>query len=181
MRTAAMCILISALCTGPARPAEPVPAGDEKTAELDVNNPVRKISEMMKKAASLLEKFETGSPTQEEQKKILEELDRLIEMAQQSSSSSSQQQQQEQKPGDPRNSSEPRNTGGSASSPVTDERDILRQVSPGVGAGAPDLREMWGKLPDAQRDEVLQLLREKLPLKYKQLLIWYFKALSEKK
>ena len=72
-------------------------------------------------------------------------------------------------------------TSGAASSPAASERDFIRQVSPGVGAGAPDLREMWGKLPDAQRDEVLQLLREKLPLKYKQLLIWYFKALSEKK
>ena len=161
-----------------AEPAAPKPA-----AKQQFDNPVRKVSAMMKKAGKLLDTLETGTPTQEEQKKILVELDRLIKMAQKSSSSSSQQQQQQQQQSQPKNAQQqPKNAGGRpGSTPATDEADILHPVETHLGAGAPDLREIWGKLPDAPRDDVMQLLREKLPMKYKQLLYLYFKALSEKK
>ena len=170
--------LCSAACA--AEPAEPKPQSKPKQ---QFDNPVRKISGMMKKAGELLDKLETGKPTQEEQKKILADLDRLIEMAQKTSSSSSQQQrprpgQQGQQP-----QRQPGNKGGASqgSSPAPDEKDILRPVKTRLGRGPADLREVWGKLPDVRRGEVMQLLNEKLPVKYKQLLILYFKALSEKK
>jgi hypothetical protein len=153
-------------------------AADEEKP--DVRNPVRKISSSMKRAGELLEKLETGDPTQEEQKKILKELDRLIEMAQKSGSSGSNSPRDRN-----RNRSKPRNTtpnnsGGRGSSPMRDERDVYRAVRPNLGSGAPDLRELWGKLPPKQRDEVLQLLREELPLRYKRLIKLYYKAMSEK-
>lgn len=185
----AACVLIAlalggALCSAAcaAEPAEPKPEPEPKPKQ-QFDNPVRKISSMMKKASELLDKLETGKRTQEEQKKILAELDRLIAMAQKASSSSSQQPRPRpgQKGRQPQQ--QPRNTGGASqgSSPAPDEKDILRPVKTHLGRGAADLREVWGKLPDVRRDDVLQLLNEKLPLKYKQLLILYFKALSEKK
>lgn len=171
--------LCSAACA--AEPAEPKREPEPKPKQ-QFDNPVRKISGMMKKAGELLDKLETGKPTQEEQKKILAELDRLIEMAQKACSSSPQPQprpgQQGRQP-----QQQPGNTGGASpgSSPAPDEKDILRPVKTRLGRGAVDLREVWGKLPDVRRDDVMQLLNEKLPVKYKQLLILYFKALSEKK
>ena len=164
-----------------AEPAEPQP-----TAKKQFDNPVRKLSAMMKKAGKLLDTLETGAPTQDEQKKILAELDRLIKMAQESSSSSSSQQQQKQnQQSQPKNAQpKPGNTKtgrAKGASPAPNETDILGSVRTRLGAGAPDLRAIWGKLPDAPRDDVMQLLREKLPMKYKQLLYLYFKALSEKK
>jgi len=170
--------LCSAACA--AEPAEPKP---EPKAKQQFDNPVRKISGMMKKAGELLDKLETGKPTQEEQKKILAQLDRLIAMAQKACSSSPQQQRPRTGEQGRQPQQQPGNTGGASqgSSPAPDEKDILRPVKTHLGRGAADLREVWGKLPDVRRDEVMQLLNEKLPVKYKQLLILYFKALSEKK
>jgi uncharacterized membrane-anchored protein YhcB (DUF1043 family) len=172
----ALTVALAAPCSAKAPPDKET---DENKAE--VENPVRKISEMMTQAAKLLEKIDTGKATQEEQKKILEQLDRLIEMAQQSSSSSSSQQapkpseqQDEPKPGQPQNSSE------SGSSGMQDEQDVRRSVTPRLGRDEPDVKEMWGKFQDAPREEVQQLFNEKLPLKYRQLLYLYLKALSEK-
>lgn len=165
-----------------ARAAAAVP-DPETRPRADAENPVRGVSQMMKTAAGLLEKLQTGEPTQDEQKKILEELDRLIAMAQKacSSSSSRQQQQQQQQQADPKDVRDPQNAGGASGGnrPMDDERDVLRSVSPDLGEGAPDLREIWGRLPDARRDEILQLLSEPLPLKYKDLIVRYLKAISE--
>jgi len=158
--------------------ASPVP--QPPSAEPDVQNPVRDVSEMMKQAGELLGKLETGTPTQDEQKKILEELDRLIDLAQQSQSSSKQrQQQQNQSESQPQ--PQPQNSESRGNSPAQAERNIPRAVGPAAGSEPPDLREIWGKLPDTKRDEVLQLLNEKLPMQYKELIKQYFKALSEKK
>ncbi len=155
---------------------------EEKTGGPDVDNPIRKISEMMKKAGDLLAKLETGDPTQDEQKKILKELDRLIELAQKSSSSSKNQQQREQQNEDERTQPQPKNSGASTgTSPMQNERNVPRSVKPGVGTDPPDLREIWGKLPDVRRDEILQLLNEDLPQQYKELVKLYLKALSERK
>ena len=189
-----LCLVVSARAAEPADPpAEPPVEAGAAVAKPDAKekpeNPVLKLSAMMKNAGKLLDTVGTGEPTQKEQKKILAELDRLIEMAQKSSSSSSsqqqQKQQQKQKQGQPKNSQQkPGNakTGqGKGTSPAPNETDVLGSVKTRLGEGAPDLRAIWGKLPDAPRDDVMQLLREKLPMKYKQLLYLYFKALSEKK
>ena len=162
-----------------------VPVGVDQKAD----NPLRELSVMMKRAGELLDTLDTGAPTQAEQRKILGELDRLIKMAQKSSSSSSSQQQQQQqqnkqKQSQPKNSQQqkPGNSkAGQGNTPAPDESDVLGSVKTRLGDGAPDLRAIWGKLPDAPRDDVQQLLSEKLPMKYKQLLYLYFKALSENK
>jgi len=181
MKASALLFSLLVILSGPAPGARPATKTGEKEKKIDVNNPIRKISSMMEKAGELLDKLNTGKLTQEEQKKILKELDRLIEMAQSSSSSSSQKPQKKDKQEDPQNRQQPQNTGAAGSSPMGQERDAFRAVRSRLGTGAPDVRQMWGKLPDAPRGEILQLLSEKLPLKYRQLLYWYSKALSEKK
>jgi hypothetical protein len=176
----ALCLLVLLPGRGAAAHPEGKKSPDKREQKMDVNNPIRKISGMMEKAGKLLDRLETGKPTQEEQKKILGELDRLIELAQKaSSSSSSSQRRQQNQSGEPKNSAQPDNSARDGASPMPDSRDVYRVFRPRLGEGAPDLREMWGKLPGAERDEILQLLKEKLPLKYKQLLYLYYRALSE--
>ncbi len=180
LRILIIVIVLSAACA--ANAAEPVePEAPAPKPENQFDNPVRKISDLMTKAGKLLETLETGEPTQEEQKKILAELDRLIEMAEKSSSSSSsrqqqQQQQQQQMPQQPKNAG-----AGGGSRPAQDETDNLRPTTGRPGSGAPDLREIWGTLPQKTRDDVDQLLQEKIPAKYKKLIDRYFRALSEEK
>ena len=175
-------------------PDKDKPKKDER--KLEVDNPVRKVSGMMKGSADSLGKVEAPAAVgtepkktpvekidgvKEEQKKILEELDKLIKMAQKSQSSSSSQKKQQKKKDQSEKSQQPRNSGSAGSSPMSDERDVFRTVKQGRGRGAPDVKEMWGKLPDASREEIQQLPLEKLPMKYQKLLYRYFKALSEQK
>ncbi len=186
----ALAVLVSlALVAGAAEPVVPMkPVKLLPGAKPKAENPLRELSQMMAKAGKLLDTLDTGAPTQAEQKKILGELDRLIKMAQKSSSSFSSQQQQQQQQ-NKQKQSQPKNTqkkpgnakDGEGNTPAGDESDVLGSVRTRLGDGAPDLRAIWGKLPDAPRDDVMQLLREKLPMKYKQLLYLYFKALSENK
>ena len=171
-----LCALPAAALFALATPAAHAidPAGDTKSGDkqgkVDVNNPIRYISLLMKKAGKLLEALETGTPTQEEQKKALAELDRLIQLAEEASSSAQNQRQRQKqdkdsgsKPPQPKDSSGT-STGGS---PMSVEADVMRAIRQKLGSEPPDLKEMWGKLPDAARDEILQLLSEKLPLQYK--------------
>lgn len=167
----------------PAQPAEPGSARGPWITETD--NPICKVSDMMKRAGKLLDSLETGEPTQEEQKNILAELDVLIKMAEKSSQQQQQQQQQQQNPGEASQQQQQKNPGSSGkatgASPAPDETDITRTVTQQLGESAPDLRELWGKLPEAQRDDFMQLLSEPLPLEYKLLIILYSKALSEER
>jgi len=177
-------ILAAALVAlaGPAQAAEADAARGPWLTETD--NPICKLSDMMKRAGELLDSLETGEPTQEEQKKVLAELDILIKMAEESSQKQQQQQQQQPNPGEAgqRQQKSPGSSGtATGASPMPDESDVTRTVTQQLGEGAPDLRELWGKLPEAQRDDFMQLLSEPLPLEYKMLIILYSKALSEKK
>lgn len=48
-------------------------------------------------------------------------------------------------------------------------------------AGKADPGEMWGKLPPAEREKVLQALRERFPSRYRQLVEQYYRSLAEQK
>ena len=117
MKHAMVLMLVAVVLTGVAFATVPPdkPGKTKPKAEVDFKNPVRKISAMMKKAGKLLDQLETGDPTQDEQKKILEELDKLIEMAEKSSSSSSQQQQQRDRNKTKNAKQQPQNSGGKGS------------------------------------------------------------------
>lgn len=203
MRPAAIWAAAFAALVGAAFAVEPAGGTAKKSTQhkLNVDNPVRKVSSMMKHAGKLMKEFKGAARTaadqekalreqkrvlaeqnriRKEQQDILKELDRLIKLAQQStSSSSSSKREEDPKPGDPKKAPKPQNSGGAGSTPMPDERDVFRAVKPRLGSGPPDLRKMWGKLKDAPRGDILQLLSEKLPMRYKRLLYRYFKALSE--
>lgn len=165
---------------------QPTVAGDLLVPKPDVDNPVRAISDSMSKAGELLGKSETGKPTQAEQEKALKELERLIELARQaqscSSSSSKQnksQGQQSQPQGQPNTGKATGNATGT--NPAGASTNVERPVRSGTGTDGININEIWGKLPEAERDKILQQINENLPMKYKQMLYLYFKALSEKK
>ena len=163
---------------------QPTVAGDLLTpAPQAVDNPVRAISEFMAKAGRLLKKSETGRPVQEEQEKALKELEQLIELAQQSQSrsSSSRKQNQNQNQQNQAPQNQPNTGSSTGTNPAAESRDVARPVRSGTGSDAPNINEIWGKLPEAERERILQQINENLPMKYKQMLYLYFKALSEKK
>ncbi len=183
IKTAAVALLTTIIASGTlfASIPAPQPRPEKKEPEPALDNPIRKVSDMMKEAAQLLEKLKTDTPTQEQQKKILSELDVLIEMAQQQSSSSPSPGQQK-KAGAEQEKQPPSPKPTPGTSPAPSESDILRPVGVHPSGTEPNLVNLWGKLPDAPRDDIMQLLNnEELPMKYRRLLYFYLKALSEKK
>jgi len=49
------------------------------------------------------------------------------------------------------------------------------------GAPKADPGEMWGKLPPAERERILQSLRDRFPSRYRQLVEQYYRSLAEEK
>ena len=161
---------------------QPTVAGDLLAPQREaVDNPVRAVSEAMAKAGEYLDETETGRPAQEEQEKALKALERLIEMAQQSQSSSSSSSKQNQNQQNQAPQNQPNTGSSTGTSPAASSTNIERPVRSGTGLEGVDINEIWGKLPEAERERILQQINENLPMKYKQMLYLYFKALSERK
>ncbi|MFO0838263.1 MAG: hypothetical protein U1D55_07015 [Phycisphaerae bacterium] len=63
------------------------------------------------------------------------------------------------------------------------------EATPGGAAPPPNLRaaqtanpgEMWGKLPPAERERILQSLKDRFPSRYRQLVEQYYRSLAEDK
>ncbi len=142
--------------------------------------PLAQVASLMDYAAGRLDVGDTGRRVQTRQGEIVDLLDKLIE----------QQQQREQQGG----GSASANRGGQqgqrgqgASGPPMQGRDVS-EVDPGQGQigelhGAPAAQpgEMWGKLPPAQREKILQSLRDRFPSRYRQLVEQYYRSLAEEK
>ncbi len=116
---------------------------------------------------------DVGERVAERGEQVVSLLDQLISEAEQNESSSSssssggQGGQQAQRPerGPPRGeSSAPEGSG------QIGELGAAQPVNPG---------EMWGKLPPAERERVLQSLRARFPSRYRDLVEQYYRALAE--
>lgn len=130
------------------------------------------VATVMDYVADRLKVTDGTERVQERQREIIALLDRLIE----------QQQQREQQC-----------TGGGQArgkkpgAPQRVQGDAKRESDAPGGSGrigdlhaAPqaDPGEMWGKLPPAERERILQSIREKFPSRYRQLVEQYYRALG---
>ncbi len=128
---------------------------------------------------------EADEPVQQRQTRIIELLDKMIEEAEQdeqsSSSSSSggsqseqQKQQQQQKDG--------------SGSQQSQQKPMERGRLPGGDAQEGELgaqrranpADRWGSMPPAQREQILQALRDSFPSRYRQLVEQYYEELAKK-
>ena len=133
------------------------------------------VGRVMEYVADRLNTADTEERVQERQRQIIAMLDKLIE----------QQEQQEQQGGGgsarPNNQQKP---------PRQAQQDPKQQSdAPGGGGKVGDLHaapqanpgESWGKLPPAEREKILQSIREKFPSRYRQLVEQYYRALADEK
>lgn len=137
---------------------------------------IAEVADLMTFASRRLAHGDTGESVRTRQDRVVELLDRLIKEAEQqeqdSSSSSGGQgggggnQGGGQSQGSPmRDSMLP---GGKAQAGSLHER---RRANPG---------EMWGAMPPAERQRVLQALRDNFPSRYRQLVEQYYEHLAKK-
>lgn len=152
-------------------------AGQQMLAELRNRQAGRigEVVDLMHYSGRRLTHGDTGEPVRERQQRILDILDRMIEDAQQQESSSSS------------SSSGGGGQQGSSgkNSPSTPMQDSMlpggqpaegplqagRKVNPG---------EAWGAMPPAERERILQALRDNFPSRYRQLVEQYYEELAKK-
>ncbi len=133
------------------------------------------VARVMEYVSDRLNATDATDRVRDRQRQIIAMLDKLIE----------QQEQQEQK-------------GGCGSSRKNDQQTPQRQAqqdpkqqsdAPGGSGRVGDLHaapranpgESWGKLPPAEREKILQSIREKFPSRYRQLVEQYYRALADEK
>lgn len=150
-------------------------AARQMLAELSTRQPGRigEVVDLMTFASRRLTNEDSSQPVQVRQQRIIDLLDRLIEDAEnqeQSSSSSSGGRGGSSKG---RNSSNPMQDsslpgGSSSGGPLRQSR----RANPG---------DSWGSMPPADREQILQALKESFPGRYRRLVEQYYEELAKKK
>ena len=136
-------------------------------------------AEIMDYSAQRLSAADAGDQTRQRQEQVIALLDKLIKERQE------QEQQSRSSGGVPRRG----HAGGKGAQPGAPSGPRPEsQVEPGVGkvgelhgAPKPDAVETWGKLPPAERERILQSLRDRFPSRYRQLVEQYYRSLAESK
>ena len=130
------------------------------------------VASVMDYVADRLHAADNTQRTHERQRQIITLLDRLIEQ---------EQQREQQCGGDQaagkRQQSPPRNP--QSAKQESDAPGGAGELGDLHAAPAADPGEMWGKLPPAERERILQSIREKFPSRYRQLVEQYYRALAD--
>lgn len=173
---------------GEPREPDAIPDGLGEAAVSDRDQPLLAVGEAMREVQAQLAQGRLGGGTQKRQREIVDRLAEMIQQVQQnrqSAAASNQQQvasrqqvtQPQQKPqsGDPsqpRAKSRPSQTsnakpGQTAGKAV--DMDQMRAV----------LRELWGRLPERARQQMLELPVEQFLPEYEEMIEEYFRRLAE--
>jgi len=160
-------------------------------AEKESDNPLLEVARKMRDAGRRLDRNDAGSTTQIVQKEIVDDLAKLIDQARKAAKqpaggqSRSQPVASRQPVGQPPAGGEPQ--GGQPSDrPAADStqrpraaNDRPRQVD--VEQVQAIIKELWGELPEREREQMLESPPEEFLPKYELLIEEYFRRLSEEK
>jgi tetratricopeptide (TPR) repeat protein len=139
----------------------------QRRAELEAQfeNALHELADEMQRTERDLKKSKTGQPTQDRQKEIVEQLQKIIE----------QMEEQEKK------SSGAPSGNGPSMNPAS--KSALPEGAGRVGTlgKAPPAGDRWTRVKDRERDEVNVDIQAKLPERYRKLLEQYYDRLSKPK
>jgi hypothetical protein len=117
---------------------------------------------------------DTSEVVQIRQARVIEILDKLIEEAEEQESQNSSSSSSDSQGGQPRSQQTPSNPMQESMLPEGEAEDgalrDARRANPG---------EMWGSMPAAQRERILQALRDSFPQRYRQLVEQYYEQLGK--
>ena len=160
-----------------------------QAAVSEEENPLLGVLQQMREVEILLARGQTGDRTQQLQKQILADLDRLIEQAQKSAvgqaKAPAQGKPESGLPGSPQDAGSP---GQPKEIPSGMAKSLPAKTPPGPSAEEKAaeleqlrtlLQQVWGLLPPAQRQQMLETPVEEFLPKYKSLIIDYFRRLTE--
>lgn len=140
---------------------------------------IGEVADLMQFSQKRLANADTGEKVRQAQQRVIDLLDELIDeaqkreqQAQQASQSQSKKQQQKQQ-----NQSQPQPQQQPMDQSQLDQRRAnaaLKKAGRVVQPG-----EAWGAMPEAQREKVLQVLRDSFPGRYRVLVEQYYESLAE--
>lgn len=149
----------------------------------EAKNPLLGIARSMRLVEGLIEENESGQRTQQIQAEIISDIDSLLKQARKKCQSCSSQSQSvaERKPTEQPKPSKPKE-GSPKPKPAT-----TGNIKPGKAEGdMPDMAEMmavikqvWGELPEKERQQMLQTSVEEFLPKYADLIERYFRRLAQ--
>ena len=149
----------------------------------EVQNPLLGIARSMRLAEGLIDENESGQRTQQIQAEIVADIDSLLKRAKKKCQSCAEQCQAvaKREPTQPPKKSDPKEGSPKPNATTTGT------AKPGSGEGQmPDMAEMmavikqvWGELPEKERQEMLQSSVEEFLPKYADMIERYFKRLAE--
>ena len=149
----------------------------------EARNPLLGIARSMRLAEGLIDENDSGERTQRIQGEIIADIDSLLKRAKKKCQSCASQCQKvaQRKPTQPPKKSKPKK-GSPKPKPAT-----TSNVKAGKGEGQmPDMAEMmavikqvWGELPEKERQEMLQASVEEFLPKYADMIERYFRRLAE--
>jgi len=155
-------------------------AAQQMLAELENRVPGRmgEVVDLMQFSSRRLRDGDSGDKLQGRQQRIVELLDRMIE-------------EEEEKEQSCKNKSNSGSEGGGQDGQQggqMPQSPMQQSMLPGGGSADQMLREgrraipgeMWGAMPPAERERVLQALRESFPSRYRQLVEQYYEELAKK-
>jgi hypothetical protein len=185
----------------PAGPKQEPKPGDDLDQELrrelgsagvsqpDDDNPLLSVARQMREAEALIAKARSGPPTQQVQKQIVADLDKLIQEARKSCGKCAGATAQPQNTASTGPVKQPSKQPGSAGSPGKPNAKPATESNakpghaepkrPDVEAARGMVRDLWGMLPEHDREMMVQLPLEEFLPKYEPLIIEYFRRLSE--
>lgn len=162
---------------------EPVRVGAQQLRlELERREPgaLPRVLDLMNYSSLRLRVADAGDRVRQRQDEVIDLLDQLIQEA--------EQREQNQGGGGKRASGGQDGQGGQRPEGLPVNPRERSEVDPGEGRigdlhGAPRANpgDMWGRLPPAERERILQSLRDRFPSRYRQLVEQYYRSLAEQK
>ena len=169
---------------------------EKQETPFDIAESVKKIQDLMTQVEDLLAELNTGKRTQADQRKIIEELDKVIDEISQIPPRGGQgqgqqqrqprSQQQDKKPSDSEKELEPRRGsltpppggGDSRNDRREERREPTQPRSDPIRKILADEALRWGSLPPRQRDQVLDQKAEEVPDRFRADVERYWKRLA---
>lgn len=152
-------------------------------------DPLLAIARQMRQVEQHIVKGDSGEKTQARQQQILAALDRLIQQARKSCCGSKPSASKCQGAAPRRPLVQPKKKPGAGKRTASQKPVADPNAKPGQArAGRPDmgqlretLKQLWGELPERQREQMLELPVEEFLPEYELMIEQYFKRLTEEK
>lgn len=154
-----------------------------KAAAIDeMQNPLLGIARSMRLAEGLIDRADSGQVTQKVQAEIVADLDKLLKQAQKkcqacaspSQSTAERKPDAQPKPGEPKEGKPDAKPSTTSNAKPGKAEGQLGNMAEAIAV----IKQVWGELPEQQRQEMLQLSVEEFLPKYADLIEQYYKRLA---